>query len=352
MDVHVTSFEQCDDWDAFVQSHPKGTVFHTSAFCRVLQATRGHQVYAIAAIDKSGTIRALLVAALVATLRPLGKLAARSIMYAQPICSDDRMGGDMLAELVKHHDEHMKRRALFCEVRPIHNCDREHDVMSACRYERLGYINYELDVTVSEAQLWKQIDAQCRRDIRRSLRRGVVVRQGNMADDIDVLYAHLRQSFNHARIPLADKSLFTAAMKELPRERIALSIAEYQDTPIASTCNLIYNGRVYCWYAGVVRTKGIAAHSCLVWNAIRQGAADGQQLFDFAGAGWTNQHYGPGRFKRRFGGKRVEYGRYRRIYSPVTLCAAEAAYGCVRGLLAPDQPELEHTLQSGNRSVV
>ncbi|TWU35820.1 FemAB family protein [Novipirellula aureliae] len=351
--IGIQSFDQTEDWDAFVAAHPKGSIFHTAAMCRTMQATKGYEVLAIAACVGDGDVQAILVAIRISTIRSLGRLAARSIMFAEPICSDDEIGEKCLNRLLEHHDRCVAQRTLFSEVRPVFHCgpnryerdecvsetsafrqgEREHAVMISRGYERLGYNNYVVDLTRPENELWNNINAKCRRDILRSERRGVTLRDGNLIDDLGVLYGHLQQSHSRSHVPLVDRSLFVAAARELPTKQVSLCIAEYQGAPIASVCNLIFKGRVFCWYAGIIRTPGIAANSMLNWDAIRRGAADGHSILDFAGAGWKGEAYGPGKFKSRFGGRLVEYGRYRRIHSKPAMKAAETVYRYARRLL-------------------
>ncbi len=330
-------FDAIDGWDDFVQSNSRGSIFQTAAMCRAYASTKGYRLWAKAAVAESGKIQALLVAVRVSTMRTLGKFAARSILFAEPLCSDSEIGSIALADLVRDHDNFMSRRTLFTEIRPLFGAGPLHEAVTQCGYERLGYNNYELNLAASQEQLWQQVDPKCRGDIRRAERRGVTIREASLYSDLDILYDHLKESYGHSGIPLVDRSLFVAVCRELPSEQIDMRIAVYENMPIASICNLVFGGRVIYWYAGVVRIAGIAANSCLVWDAIRRRAATDCQVFDFGGAGWLNEDYGPGKFKSRFGGTLVEYGRYRRVYAKRSMSVAEKAYGLARRLLAPAQ---------------
>lgn len=140
--------------------------------CRTLGMTEGYVPWARAAVDSAGAIRAILVAVCVSTVQPLGRFAARSVLFAEPICTDDASGCEALVALLKAHDAYMRRRTLFAEVRPLFVSGREQVALMRCGYERLGYKNYLLYLAVPEEQLWKQVDPRCRGDIRRARRRG------------------------------------------------------------------------------------------------------------------------------------------------------------------------------------
>lgn len=58
-------------------------------------------------------------------------------------------------------------------------------------------------------------------------------------------------------------------------------------------------------------------------------------LYDFGGAGWPNEDYGPRHFKKKFGGELVRFGRYRKVFSPIRMKMAEAAYDATRRMSRP-----------------
>lgn len=332
----VTPLEDTPGVDDFVLAHPKGSVFHTRAMCRAFAAAPENKVYATVARDDTGAIRALLAAVRVATVRGCpGRFASRSIMYAEPICTDDEDGREALAELLRRHNSIMSQCTLFAEVRPLFLPGREQEVLESQEYRRLGYNNYELSLATSVEELWNQLKAKCRSGIRSSEKKGLAIRQGDFNTDLDVFYSLLEQSYGRSKVPLADKALFVAVDRELPPEQLRLTIAECGGEPIASVCHLIFGGRMYSWYAGIVRTKGVAANTCLVWDAIQWGVKHGQKIYDFGGAGWVGEYYGPGRFKSQFGGTLVSYDRYRRVYARWALRLAETTYDRTRRFLAP-----------------
>lgn len=47
-------------------------------------------------------------------------------------------------------------------------------------------------------------------------------------------------------------------------------------------------------------------------------------------------HNGPGKFKAKFGGVKTNHGRYRKVFSPWKLKAAESIYSAFRGWVAPE----------------
>lgn len=318
----------------FVANHPKGTIFHTPAMCRVLMRAPENDVYAKIACDTSGNIQALLVAVRVSTLQGMAsRFASRAVMYAEPICAD--AGVQAMTELLRDHDTCMKKRTLFAEARPMFASGSEQAVLLDAGYEQLGYRNYELNLASPAESLWAQLNGKCRSDIRRTMKKGLTIREGHPVDDLDLLYSHIKSSYARSGIPLASRDLFEAIHIELQPEQIRFTIAEYEGRSVAAVLHLVFGNRIVYWYCGVERIRGIAANTCLVWDMIQRGANDGLQVFDFAGAGWVGEDYGPGKFKSQFGGDLVHYDRYRKVYAKRSMKLAQGTYGMVRRFLAP-----------------
>jgi hypothetical protein len=332
----IANSSELPGWDDFVRQHPKGTIFHTKEMVQVLAATKLYEPLAIAACAPGGRIVAVLVAARVCTIPGmLSRFAARSILFAEPLCTDDSDGIAGLTELIKHHDRQMQSQTLFCEVRPIGAPGPERTALVRCGYQWHDYLNYVTDVTISRDKLWRQISKCCRRDIRRSHERGVVLKEENSPAGIQKLYDYIEVSYARSKVPAPDQSLFDATLAHLPPEWYRVVIAYYENQPIASSIDLVYGGMVYGWYGGTLRVPGIAANACITWNSIEWAADNGQQMYDFGGAGLPDTPYSPRDFKSKFGGQLVHYGRYRKVYSRWRLALAERAYSRARRFIAP-----------------
>ena len=335
-DFAIMPFDQVAGWDSFVDRHPKGTIFHCTAMIRTMAKTKRHQPFAYAAVNKNGEICSMLVAVKVSTLgKWADAFAARSIFYAEPIYIDGAEGLAGMRLLLIKHDTYMRQRTLFAEVRPFYSPPAIDDPLVEQKYGFLGYLNYELDLGKFEEKLFSDLDAKCRNNIRTTMRRGLTVREANPSSELSSFYALVAESYSKSKVPLADRSLFEAAIREMPSPICRLFFADYQNKVAAAACFLAYKKRVVYWYAGAKRIPGIAAMSCLLWEAITKYSMEGYEVFDFAGAGWEGESYGPGRFKAKFGGVQTNYGRYRRIYAPWKLQCASSVYQALRGWLSP-----------------
>jgi lipid II:glycine glycyltransferase (peptidoglycan interpeptide bridge formation enzyme) len=171
-----------------------------------------------------------------------------------------------------------------------------------------------------------------RNNVRSAIRKGVTVKELDLSSGIEDLYQLITCSYKRSKVPFADMSLFHSVANQLDASRVRLLVAYYDGQPVSAGCFLNYKNRVICWYAGTQRIPGVHSMTLVFWEAIKRFSQEGYAIFDLAGAGWEGEEYGPGKFKSKFGGIEINHGRYRKIYSPWKLMAANTAYQLIRRL--------------------
>jgi len=148
-------------------------------------------------------------------------------------------------------------------------------------------------------------------------------------------YDLLRKSHQHARVPLADRSLFEAAFELLyAKDMVRFTLARVGDTSVAASVELLYKDVVYGWYGGMDR--GYASHlpnELLTWHLLQWGAENGYRVYDFGGAGKPDEEYGVRDFKVKFGGELVNYGRNVFVHTLLLLKVSRTVYQLTRGIL-------------------
>ncbi len=332
----VDSLER-ERWKRFVDTHPKGSIFHTPQMFDVFHAARGHQTWLRAALNSQREIVALVVAVLVQTLPdPLATLSSRSLLYAEPLCCDTPEGTDALAALIAEHDRAVGTRVLFSEVRPLYPAGIERSALERRGYLYQDYLNYLIDLRQSRDQLWARLTSAARSNIRRGLRQGLHVEEMTSVEGVNLLYALLVENYARAQVPLAAQDLFARSVENLRADNmIRVFIGFMQDRPIGGSVVLLYKGREYEWYWAARRLKGVYPSECITWHRIEWGQQHGFGLYDFGGAGWPGKPYGVRDFKAKFGGQLVNYGRYRKVYSPLKFALAEKSYESFRKVVNP-----------------
>jgi len=324
-------------WDKYVYEHPRGSIFHTRHLVDVFRRTKNYCPLFLAAVDEGQQILALLVSVRVQTLpNPLGKLSSRSIFYAEPLCSDEPRGVEALSALLAEHDSRLRGKVLFSEVRALHAAGSEQEALTRQGYEHNGYLNFLVDLRQPSDVLWGRLTGSCRSNIRRGEKHGLTIEEVTCDKGVDTLYPILNLTYGHAGVPLADKSLFTHALRILqPLDMIKIFAAYHSGQPVGASVVLLYKKVVYEWYWGVQRIKSIYPAECVTWHRINWGQQRNYNFYDFGGAGWPHKPYGVRDFKAKFGGDLVNYGRYRKVYSPWMFSLGERAYEWRRKLTSP-----------------
>ena len=141
--------------------------------------------------------------------------------------------------------------------------------------ERLGYhyepsLNYILDLSKTESELWRAVEATRRKQISRSERRGVILRELQTEGELPVHYALLAQTYRNAGLPLFHPSLFHEAFRRLVPQRMMKVLGAYHDELLVGTRMVpSYAGTVHDWFAGSsTNAKNLYPNDALVWGIV------------------------------------------------------------------------------------
>ena len=176
----------------------------------------------------------------------------------------------------------------------------------------------------------QNVSNSCRKQIRKCADRGVTIKVETTHDSIDELYKLVQFSYSRSQVPLADKELFHRALDILGSEIVEIRLAKFENENVAAGITLKFKEVVYAWYGGSYRLPGLSPFAALTWSEIESGAREGYRYYDFGGAGWPDEDYGPRVFKSKFGGDLVRYGRYIKVDSPIKLKAATSVFGLLK----------------------
>jgi lipid II:glycine glycyltransferase (peptidoglycan interpeptide bridge formation enzyme) len=150
-----------------------------------------------------------------------------------------------------------------------------------------------------------------------------------------LFYELVRRSYAAARVPLADRSLFESAFEVLqPRDMVKFFLAWIDDQCVAASAELAYKDVIFGWYSGVDRAySSYVPNELLMWRVLEWGCENGYRVYDFGGAGRSDEDYGVRDFKAKFGGDLVSYGRNAYVHAPRTLALCKRGYDVYRGLI-------------------
>lgn len=323
-------------WREFVDQHPQGNVFHTPEMFQVFARAEGHYPTLWAAVGNDGHVLALMLPVQITLLNGLARrFTTRAVVYGSVLCAPGAEGQDALVKLLYTYKREVKGGALFTELRNLSDVSAIQPALQDNGFGHEGHLNFLVDLERPTEEIWSSVDGNVRTNVRKARRQGVVVEEVTSGDKVPAAYAVLASVYERIQIPLAPLSLFEAAFEVLhPQGMIKLFKTCVEDACIGVAVRLLYKDVIYAWYAGTITEYAkYKANDLLNWHVLEWGAQNGFRCFDFGGAGKPDQDYGPRRFKAKFNGTLVNYGRNICVHHPLRLRLSEWGYEVYRRYL-------------------
>ncbi len=326
-----------DQWKAFVDEHPQGNVFHTPEMFEVYARGRGYRPSLWAAVEGERVLALHLPVQITLLGGPFKFLTTRDVDFGGVLAEESERGRQALEMLLKAYDRQVPGSPIFTELRHASDPADLQAVFQECGYCFEDHLNYLIDLRRDEETLLQSFTKNTRRRIRQAKRRGnITVRDMTERAELPLFYGALQKTYRHARIPLADISLFEAAFDLLlPRKMARFTLAEIEGATVTASVLLLYKDVIYGWYHGSDRAySAYNPNEFEVWELLSWGSRTGFRIMDFGGAGKPGEKYGVRDFKAKFNGELVNYGRNTRVHAPLLMKVSEKAYQAGRGLLS------------------
>jgi Uncharacterized protein involved in methicillin resistance len=140
-----------------------------------------------------------------------------------------------------------------------------------------------LDLTPEPERLLAGMSKGHRADIKRALREGVEVREGDPSADLDAFYAIMQATSGRAGFAIHSHAYY-AAVLELFGDAVRLWLAEYRGAPVATAITAVWGAMAIYLYSGST-AEGLqcGAQHAIQWRAIQWARARGASGDDFWG---------------------------------------------------------------------
>lgn len=328
--IKITDSPDITKWSKFVHDHPHGNIFQSPEMAEVYKRTKNYEPITLAAINtKNDDLLAILQAVVIKEMSgTLGTFSARSIIRGGPLFIKNENSIKVLKILMEHYDKIIQKKAIYTQIRTMWDISDISSFFNGMGYEYEEHFNFLFNLTIPKDMLWKQLFKSRRNGINRAKRNGVVVKEVTDKSLIPIVYTLVQETYINAKLPLADRNLFDSSFDILtPKNMVKFFLAKYEDKYIGTIVVLTYNGVVYDWYAGASRNYlQLCPNDILPWHIMEWGSKNGYHTFDFGGAGNPNEEYGVREFKKQFGGKLENFGRYKMVHSPIKMKIAEIGF--------------------------
>lgn len=313
MRIEQLSFESVG-WKNFILNDPKSNIFSSPEMNQVFSISNGAEVFPLFAIEKEEIVAAVFpVLVKIKTPFP-NRFTNRMILYSSPVYLRNQAGFHGLQILMDEIKRIAKRKALFIEIRnsesfPVEGC---YDLVKGFKY--VPYQNYILDLKRGEDNIWKSFRSSTRHGLRQFENNELIIRE-IYDNELNSVVSLLEVLYLRKNIPFIDKSIFFNAYSILkPKNYIRVVVIELNSQIIAARIILNYNRTIFDWYAASdFRYNSYLPNDASEWNSIKWGCENNYEIYDFGGGAIKGQEYGPAKFKEKFRGELVEYGRYRYV---------------------------------------
>ncbi len=166
-----------------------------------------------------------------------------------------------------------------------------------------------LDITPDEEALLAQMKKSTRYEVRQIEKKGLTVKQGNSAEDLDIFWELHRETVARQKfVPFPKKN--TEIEIQTFSEDCQIFSTKVENDYLSSSVILFDDQSAY-YHQGASQYSKLPVAHATIWAAIKEAKKRGCQTFNFWGIvdDEAKKHpwYGLSRFKRGFGGEEHNY---------------------------------------------
>lgn len=273
-------------WDSFVRSSPDGTVFHLTAWKRVVENVfrmTPHYLYA-AQGDKIQSVLPLF---------EVRGLLSGHVLISVPygvyggLCGIDPEARKALLEEARRLA--MRQRIKHIELRHLHNPEPDLPTKSL-------YVVFAKPIEADPDVNFEAIPRKQRRMVRQGITHGLEAQRGWSA--LPRFYEIFVESRRRLGSPPFSMRLFEAMRDQFEKESQLLTVW-HQGRMVSGVISLFYQDRVMPYYgAALEEAFSLAVNDFMYWELMRESCLAGYRVFDF---GRSREGTGPYDFKRHWG---------------------------------------------------
>ncbi len=312
-------------WNRLCESHPDGSVFHSTKWLNVLAETYGFAPSSL--ICGKGTQPAAMLPFF--EVSHFGKRKAVSLPFTdacEPLVWDSAEAGKALwTELLQLGNARRWKRLEL----------RGGKALAAGQPPSLEFYGHVLDLTPGEAKLFASFESAVRQAIRKAEREGVKAEVSTAAEAVQAYYSlHCRTRKSHG-LPPQPYRFFRKIHEHLIKKGGGMTVlAMHQGKPVAGAVFMRLGTKaLFKFGASDRRFQSLRANNVVMWTAIQQLAGNGVASLHFGRTSISNE--GLRRFKLGWGAteSRIRYWTYD-FWSSAFVISRDRAFGWHNRLFA------------------
>jgi hypothetical protein len=296
----------CDPrWEAFVDTHPRASVFHSTHWLRALQAAYGYDPLVVTTSSPDAPLTNGLVVCRVDSWLTGRRLVSLPFSdHCEPLVNNPSELDDLLLHMRRHVDADSWK---YIEVRPL-SCQPGSQTGLV---KSTAYSFHSLDLGKTKQELFGGFHKDCvQRKIRRAEREQLHYEEGNSESLLGKFYNLMLITRRRQSLPPQPLSWFRGLLAAFGNE-VKIRVATKGDIPVASILTLAHKKTmIYKYGCSDERFHRFGGMCLLFWNAIQEAKDKGFEEFEMGRS--ENDNLGLLSFKKRWGAVRTDlcYWRY------------------------------------------
>jgi lipid II:glycine glycyltransferase (peptidoglycan interpeptide bridge formation enzyme) len=315
--IEIISEVSDQEWDELLLSSPTASVFHTTAWLKVLTKTFPHlREKFIVAVDSSHTLLAGMPFIIEERFHFQRIFSLPFGTYGGVIKRPEVTQGVVEEIIRKFLTLGLSWRVLRLEI-----VDFGRELTPPPHFTSENLTTLILSVNSSREALWQGFSSDTRGKTRQAIKRGVKIREVTSDETVRECFQMLvetdqRHGYKKPLYPLS--LLFSILEYMKPRGFLYWTIAEYQGKGIAHLLSFKFKDVLFLWLAGSYQAYHyLRANNLLYWDAIEEACQSKLKKVNLSAT--SPRQAGLWRFKTGFGAKPLTYSIYKRIKFPLRV---------------------------------
>jgi len=277
--------EQRDAWDAYVDAHPSGTLFHLSGWKQAVERTFGHTPLYLC-LERAGALAGVLPLFVVSTLKGRALVSVPYAVYGGILADDAAAEAELLAAAQALAGE---RHAKYVEM-------RTQAANSLALPENDLYVTFIRELPANPADCLALIPRKSRAAVRNGRTKFGV--RSEFSDDFKRLYELYALNVRRLGSPTIPFR-FLKELRQAYAGRIDVQNTLFEGQVVASVLNFYYRGTVVPYYSGCDENYFFTQCNNVMYCDLMEAAVErGFKRFDF---GRSRREAGPYQFKINMG---------------------------------------------------
>jgi len=257
-------------WDEYVSAHPSGSIFHLTAWKRVIEKAFKYEPRYLL-IEEHGRVRGVLPLFLVPNLFFGRTLISTPLAVYGGVCADDEPLSGRLRAAAR--EMAISERVQYLELR------------EGSPISEPGFHTKELYVTF-DSELPSNVDrlmAGFPRDTRYMIRKGVKNGLRAVVDNrpLDKFYEIYSRSFHHLGTPVFSKRLFEIILDEFSKQ-CELTTVWREQKALAAVLSFRFRDWILPYFGGsLIEGRSVAANNFMYFEVMRRAMEQGVRRYDF-----------------------------------------------------------------------